>query len=930
MDPDAGPVQVYLSLFSLLYGIFTQPIVGFVVPRRLRIPSGRRSIYWAWTWVYYSWFPNCHIVLDSYYPPSETFLTPTVLHHSFVWQRRASIPLFHRLFWLHQPLLFAVSLFCATMTANDMASPSAHMQQSPQQRSYASFSLKSRRSSVNVSGFDTSDNKSTAVRKSSKRESRLGLKNIFGRYKQSNGDQDQLTPLGPDQRASIVRLQAANPSRSPYANQQISSESTVSTTSLSNSRHSESSSMNNSRSFGSLGRSTTRRNATFYEDSQPSAEYPPLFQAYPQAMQQATLSATTIAADLLLQQKNEKNANSEHTQSEPLKHDKLRRRHSKNGRTALQWTTKIYLLTSTGAILQYGAHSHYSSPPEKVLKLSDASAAFVTDVIPGQHWVLQVSSDVNQAETEVNSETSRSLFSKLTQGSPDSHLASNMLLVFEDAAEMDIWIALIRGEIDRLKTKREAHTIFAKRSSSLGALDQSPALELCQWEESNCEDPDNTVTMANFENRKDQSTDDTSTTNSVASQDDRQLDNLRESTTRLSLASSGQRTMLSSPSTSPTMHNLSPKSDEPHSLQAGDAYMSLKSRPNAAIISHRRASMQAGGVYNMGDDTAVRRHERSQSATHILSRTLSLSHETQYVHPKSASHSRSSTLSQEIPDITPNFSVPTSSNRRFSYTHSRSRSTSSEISIPPSPPSAKPPTPHSAKPIPPQRVPRGKPPTSLKSSRPLSMVADQPSPQPVVGARPSTSRGEMRIEGSELQLRSKPFDASPHKPMPSEDDVPIPRLRTPAAHSARNGKTLSRKKSTIGLVLRHGQSVANDGEASSDHTTRTLIDAPVLTWNDQKRGRRVSTNPNVQESNRISLRPPSRNQLWSDATASRTPPPMAPPPSGPLPPLPVNARLQDRMIPRRLQTHKSMPYIRERGLPPGPPPSFDLPPVPQR
>ena len=803
-------------------------------------------------------------------------------------------------------------------------------------RSYTGFSLRSRRSNANLSNTNSNDTDSSSQTKLVRQESRIGLRQIFSRSKLANKIDDQLTPLSANDRSNGDRSSVADFSNSLYSSQHASSQSTLSTSSASSHRAAENPQPNHSRSFGALSRGMRRKPSQ--DTPQRSLEHSPLFLAYPQAIQQATLPAPTISADALLQYEKLK-ANEQLTadlskQEKGPKEKSKKKQANKTAPPRIQWTNKIFLLTSNSSVLQYAADSHYSSGPEKVIYLGNASAAFVTDVIPGQHWVLQISADVTAPETEAAAETSRSLFSKGAQAAAESRIAANMLLVFENAGDMDTWIALVRREIEKIKSKQtpleskpvEASYNVREKPSQRTLIARDLSQKQLYTADERHADNDTTITAADFDAMQEHCMDDVSTTNSFVSHEGRQLESLRESATRLSLMSSGQRTMItsatSSPSTSPTIDSFPRNSDEtPYPQETVPSC--VKSRQNAAVIAHRRASMQPGGIFNLEGDTA--HHQRD--------------------HPMSVSHSRSSTLSQELPNMTPNFSVPTSSIRRYSH----SRSSSSDVSIPPSPPQPKA--------ILPQRAPRGKPPTSLKTSRPLSMVADHPSPQPVLAPRPSTSKGEKESPSEQSQVQTAASKASPPRPAPSSDRIPLRRSSLLNMNNVTAASKNPRRLSSLGAVQRHGKPMPSDTRHESDdadQVSQQLSGAPVLTWNDQKRSRRVSMDPfektssrsGVQSKNgrRTSVRPSAADRVHrrqhsadgvrSMGASSHMPPPMlAPPPTAPLPPIPpASSNPSTRasmLLPRSMNNRRSVAQYSSDGPPLGPPPARSLPPIPQ-
>ena len=130
--------------------------------------------------------------------------------------------------------------------------------------------------------------------------------------------------------------------------------------------------------------------------------------------------------------------------------------------------------------------------------------------------------------------------------------------------------------------------------------------------------------------------------NSVANNfDGRHLDSLRDSTNRLSYMSSGQRTLItsrsSSPSTSPITESCSTIDDFPPKSSTEDSRM----RQNASAIHERRRSMQTMSIPVL--EAHSTRSFRTRSTYGIPSRPIGTSSGT-----------------------TPNFSVPNSSSKRFS------------------------------------------------------------------------------------------------------------------------------------------------------------------------------------------------------------------------------------------------------------------------
>ncbi|EAT86975.2 hypothetical protein SNOG_05911 [Parastagonospora nodorum SN15] len=109
---------------------------------------------------------------------------------------------------------------------------------------------------------------------------------------------------------------------------------------------------------------------------------------------------------------------------------------------------KIYILVTAGYVLQYADDGSFDRKPEKVLKLGKESAAFACDLIPGKHWVLQISSHAHDDGTPETG-PKNSLISRLrTQNAAVKKAATSFLLVLDSAEEMDAWMTVVRKEIE--------------------------------------------------------------------------------------------------------------------------------------------------------------------------------------------------------------------------------------------------------------------------------------------------------------------------------------------------------------------------------------------------------------------------------------------------------------------------------------------------
>ncbi|KAK0629960.1 hypothetical protein B0T17DRAFT_589601 [Bombardia bombarda] len=450
-----------------------------------------------------------------------------------------------------------------------------------------------------------------------RRESRRGLRSIFGRHKSTtttttDADRTQppASPRDLTQRPGGIRASIAEISNWPYGLHHGSS----------NNRRSESvlpplpqAAAKAAQSRGTLGPWTP----------------PPLFQAYPQAIRYTQLPACTASAEAILRIQNHKGSFSLRDglnqsllspdmmeESTGDKGEKVRKRHRRNTSASsikLEWTTKIFMLVTAGYLLQYTGEGSFDRLPEKILHLGKDSAAFASDVIPGRHWVLQVSSAADSDGSTTASPVA-SVFARLQFRSQEKRQASNLLMVFDSADEMDAWIAILRREIEALggkkhlsetgKPKADDEVQQLKNQTSQRTLvvrdpdrfSRMLSPDMAWGELPAPASPGNHLDLPEADTPREQSFDETSTASWV-SQDGRQLDGLRDSTNRLSYYSSGQRTMItsagSSPACSPIRDSFASHEDFlGPDLPPPEEQLRPRARPNAAAINNRRQSLQ--------------------------------------------------------------------------------------------------------------------------------------------------------------------------------------------------------------------------------------------------------------------------------------------------------------------------------------------------
>ena len=154
----------------------------------------------------------------------------------------------------------------------------------------------------------------------------------------------------------------------------------------------------------------------------------PLFQAFPQSSKHGTLETALLASNAHLNRPKGAKPGSNQPQ-------------------IVDVSKKLFVLVSSGRLLQYAHDGPSDRVPQKVLQLGKDSAAFACDLIPGQHYVLQVSQAVDEQGVMVLD--SGSLFSRMgIRSSAAKRVASHFLLIFSSAQDMNLWMTAIRQEIE--------------------------------------------------------------------------------------------------------------------------------------------------------------------------------------------------------------------------------------------------------------------------------------------------------------------------------------------------------------------------------------------------------------------------------------------------------------------------------------------------
>ncbi|GAW20140.1 hypothetical protein ANO14919_096370 [Xylariales sp. No.14919] len=772
--------------------------------------------------------------------------------------------------------------------------------------------------------------------KSMKRESKIGLRGIFTRTKAGKADRDieessRLTSRPPGIRASLADFGSW-----PYLLHSSRSEaSLVSTTTSVDAR---------STPTDFSGPYSPRSN-TSADRLQPAVQLrgramvapwnpPPLFQVYPQAVKHGTLPVCNVPMEVLARYSETKShrsisasgiRNLEHGNdfNIKIKGDTLKKKQRLPGlRNSSEWTSKIFVLVTSGYLLQYAAEGTFNRVPEKVLQLTATSAAYASDLIPGRHWVLQVASTTDADGNTFMSPKSRRPKLSIRDGKN----VSNMLLIFENPESMDDWLVILRREIEfhggKKKTSEtgkveaddlasEAKAQSNKRTIVVKDRDRFSRVSARGFSHSHddtlVDAVENGFTISPPHRSSTYTIDNGSPTASMISSDGQRLDNLRDSSSshRFSYMSSGQRTMVtsegSSPACSPTRASFSSQGED---FQPHPSVPEVRLRPNAAAIANRRQSMQ----------TLISSFEAPMEQSSRL-----------YANPPLAFGHESEQLSG--PSV-PNFSVPHAAGKRFSVNGSVSSGSSY--------------LPQTLEPERNSKTSRKSPPTALLMSRPLSIVIDQPSPRsPCSPNSLSISVDSCRSTQAEPKYAAASLGSSHEQGALNQTYLSKHSAEThpsqPASMSEDTGDAYSQSIPSSGVDI----DVEVDDNRIDEHmpraassldsygTRRRLSGIPLDKDSSYKRSsllseRRSSQNlpyplANIDEPKPILADNKANLMVKSSCSPKRSAPSLRAPP-------------QTRMIDSQekvITARKSMPQLNE-GPPLAPPPNCALPPIPRR
>ncbi|WEW57189.1 hypothetical protein PRK78_002651 [Emydomyces testavorans] len=408
---------------------------------------------------------------------------------------------------------------------------------------------------------------------------------------------------------------------------------------------------------------------------------PALFKAYPQAIKHATLPALNSSAETILriQQQIKQGSQENNLEIDPMeKRDYKQAMKAADAIHKMEWTRKIYMLVTSGYLLQYSGDGNFDRLPEMILELDEHSVAFASDAIPGKHWVLQVSQTFDENGT-TTVDNKKNFLSRLRL-SDSPKMAKSFLLVLDNADDLAAWMVAMRREIEGLRGKefvpetptveevpqtlhryqsmatmrnpaRTQHSLANRSSRSVSSATLSPSTRTRLDEFTDL--PANRCTMAPSIEASSLST--MTTTSDI----DRRGDG-----SRLSYISLSSRTIASSHASSPPSSSASVQYVMPKSTFVGSPKSAKSDARSMSIDPPIRSVSVVQGPFALRRDSAFSKQNTSQSA----------------INPQ---------LGKPTFVPTPNFSVPVFSKRFSSAYNSESSQACSNASI--SNPAAPPP-----------------------------------------------------------------------------------------------------------------------------------------------------------------------------------------------------------------------------------------------
>jgi hypothetical protein len=212
----------------------------------------------------------------------------------------------------------------------------------------------------------------------------------------------------------------------------------------------------------------------------PSWVPPPLFQAYPQSIRHINLEASTLSAPSIIRMNEQRSATLVHDSvqytpgvSADSPSANRRPRRASASLAKAEWTRKVYVLTTSGHLLQYSGEGAFDRKPEKILQLGKDSAAFASDAIEGRHFVLHVSQSCSE-DGETDLDSSKGIFSRMGIKTATARRSAKVLLmVFETPDDLDSWLSAIRKMIGSLGGRPYSPEGFTVEAESAPQLEVS-------------------------------------------------------------------------------------------------------------------------------------------------------------------------------------------------------------------------------------------------------------------------------------------------------------------------------------------------------------------------------------------------------------------------------------------------------------------------
>jgi hypothetical protein len=198
---------------------------------------------------------------------------------------------------------------------------------------------------------------------------------------------------------------------------------------------------------------------------------PPLFQAFARSTKNGLVEVSTASPETVTAKSRTKRVGALHLPAEGTSRgssdtsrsgDALRlgrfasRTSGSLNVTHVDLERKIFVLVTTGHLLQYSEYGPSGRLPEKVLVLGENSAAFASDLISGRPYVCQISQEVDDDGVPVP--PSGSLFSKVGfRSTAEKKMIANVLLVLPDGEELNEWLYAVRQQIEEQGGPSSSH-----------------------------------------------------------------------------------------------------------------------------------------------------------------------------------------------------------------------------------------------------------------------------------------------------------------------------------------------------------------------------------------------------------------------------------------------------------------------------------------